>query len=319
MAEDVSAAVTPAPYIVGARWRIISQLGEGTFGVVYAGVHIETGEEVAVKIEDKMTANTILKFESMCYKQLGLNEGVIGFPRALWSGWCSDGRVLVMDRLGDNLEKCLRVCGGRFSLRTVLQIADQALRRLEHIHERSLLHRDIKPENFLLGRPGGDAASVIHLVDFGLARQYRDLRTHCHIMYREGKHLTGTPRYASINAHLGIEQSRRDDLESLGYMLVYFLKGRLPWQGLTAETRKHKYQRIMERKLATPVRLLCEGLPPEFVEYFEYCRALRFADKPRYRYLRALFSQIALHEDIAYDGVFDWITSPGTEACAHTA
>lgn len=314
MTEDVS-GVTTVSYIIGGRWRLVSQLGEGSFGVVYGGIHIETGEEVAVKIEGKKIANPMLKFETECYKQLRLTEGDVGFPRTLWSGWCSDGRVLVMERLGNDLEKYVRLCGGRFSLHTVLQIADQAIRRLEYIHERSLLHRDIKPENFLLGQ--GAHASIIHLVDFGLAKQYRDPRTHCHIMYREGKRLTGTPRYASINAHLGIEQSRRDDLESLGYMLVYFLKGRLPWQGLVAETRKRKYERIMERKLATAPAALCAGLPGEFIEYFEYCRALRFADKPSYRHLRALFWQVAQHEGIAYDGVFDWSGVPESDVCAH--
>lgn len=300
-----------APYIIGGRWRIVSRLGEGSFGVVYAGLHMETGEEVAVKIEGKEIANPMLNFETACYKQLRLSGKVMGFPRNLWSGWCSDGRVLVMERLGDDLEKCLQHCGGRFSLGTVLQIADQVLRRIEYMHECSLLHRDIKPENFLLGSPLEGRAGVIHLIDFGLAKQYRDNRTHCHIMYREGKRLTGTPRYASVNTHLGIEASRRDDLESLGYMLVYFLQGRLLWQGLgrATDTRKRKYERIMEMKLATAPAALCVGLPPEFIQYFEYCRALRFADKPSYRHLRALFWQVARRERIVYDGVFDWTTS----------
>jgi casein kinase 1 len=284
-------------YIVGGRWRLVSYLGEGSFGVVYAGVHIETGEEVAVKIEGMKVENAMLKFETACYKKLGLTERIVGFPRALWAGWCSDGRTLVMGRLGDDLDKCFTLCENRFSIGTVLQIADQAVRRLEYMHGCSMLHRDIKPGNFLLGLESNRA--VIHLIDFGLAKRYRDERTHCHILYREGKRLTGTPRYASINSHLGIEQSRRDDLESLGYMLVYFLKGRLPWQG----------GRVMERKLTTSPAALCAGLPPEFVYYFEYCRELRFADKPDYKYLRALFWQIARRERLAYDGIFDWTES----------
>lgn len=310
------AEVTTAPYIVGGRWRLVSRLGEGSFGVVYSGVHVETGEEVAVKIEGSAVANSMLKFETACYKRLRITERVVGFPRALWSGWCSDGRTLVMERLGDDLEKCFQRCGGRFSLGTVLQIADQMLRRIEYMHERSLLHRDIKPENFLMGSSLYGKGSVIHLIDFGLAKQYRDERTHCHIMYREGRHLTGTPRYASVNAHLGIEPSRRDDLESLGYMLIYFLQGGLPWQGLgkVTDTRKRKYERIMERKLTTASAVLCADLPEEFVQYFDYCRALRFADKPDYRHLRALFWQIARREGITYDGVFDWIAATEVSA-----
>lgn len=183
-------------------------------------------------------------------------------------------------------------------------IADQILLRIEYIHSKSFIHRDIKPDNFLIGR--GRRSNVIYVIDFGLAKRYRDPKTHVHIMYRENKHLTGTPRYASINNHLGIEQSRRDDLESLGYVFMYFLRGSLPWQGLRANTKKQKYQKIMEKKMATPIDLLCKGFPDEFRIYFEYCRALRFADKPDYSYLRRLFKDLALRNDIDYDGNFDW-------------
>ncbi len=144
----------------------------------------------------------------------------------------------------------------------------------------------------------GRRSNVVYIIDFGLAKRYRDPKTHVHIMYRENKHLTGTPRYASINNHLGIEQSRRDDLESLGYVFMYFLRGSLPWQGLRANTKKQKYQKIMEKKMATPIDLLCKGFPDEFRIYFEYCRALRFADKPDYSYLRRLFKDLALRNEV---------------------
>jgi serine/threonine protein kinase len=157
---------------------------------------------------------------------------------------------------------------------------------------------------------------VVYIIDFGLAKRYRDPKTHVHIMYRENKHLTGTPRYASINNHLGIEQSRRDDLESLGYVFMYFLRGSLPWQGLRANTKKQKYQKIMEKKMATPIDLLCKGFPDEFRVYFEYCRALRFADKPDYSYLRRLFKDLALRNEIEYDGNFDWRSSTDVAAGA---
>lgn len=147
---------------------------------------------------------------------------------------------------------------------------------------------------------------IIYIIDFGLAKRYRDPKTHVHIMYRENKHLTGTPRYASVNNHLGVEQSRRDDLESLGYVFMYFLRGSLPWQGLRANTKKQKYQRILEKKMATPINTLCKGYPDEFRIYFEYCRALRFADKPDYAYLRRLIHDVADRNSIEYDGFFDW-------------
>lgn len=212
-----------------------------------------------------------------------------------------------MDLLGYSLEDLFNRCGRRFSLKTVLMIADQVLLRLEYIHSKSFIHRDIKPDNFLIGL--ARRSNIVYFIDFGLAKRYRDPKTHVHIMYRENKHLTGTPRYASINNHLGIEQSRRDDLESLGYVFMYFLRGSLPWQGLRANTKKQKYQKIMEKKMATPVDLLCKGFPDEFRIYFEYCRALRFADKPDYSYLRRLFKDLALRNEIEYDGNFDWRTS----------
>ncbi len=141
---------------------------------------------------------------------------------------------------------------------------------MEFVHSRSFIHRDIKPDNFLMGL--GKKANQVHIIDFGLAKKYRDPKSHLHIPYRENKNLTGTARYASINTHLGIEQSRRDDMESLGYVLMYFLRGSLPWQGLKAATKRQKYEKISEKKMATPVEVLCKGFPLEFVTYFQYCR-----------------------------------------------
>ncbi|XP_019191877.1 PREDICTED: casein kinase 1-like protein 1 isoform X2 [Ipomoea nil] len=286
---------------VGNKYRLGRKIGSGSFGEIYLGTNIQTNEEVAIKLENVKTKHPQLLYESKLYRIL---QGGTGIPNVRWFGVEGDYNVLVMDLLGPSLEDLFNFCSRKLSLKTVLMLADQMINRVEFVHSKSFLHRDIKPDNFLMGL--GRRANQVYIIDFGLAKKYRDTSTHQHIPYRENKNLTGTARYASMNTHLGIEQSRRDDLESLGYVLMYFLRGSLPWQGLKAGTKKQKYEKISEKKVSTSIEALCRGYPTEFASYFHYCRSLRFEDKPDYAYLKRIFRDLFIREGFQFDYVFDW-------------
>lgn len=286
---------------IGGKFKLGRKIGSGSFGELYLGVNIQSGEEVGIKLEPVKTKHPQLHYESKLYMLL---QGGTGIPHLKWFGVQGDYNVMVIDLLGPSLEDLFNFCNRKFTLKSVLMLADQLLNRVEYMHSRGFLHRDIKPDNFLMGL--GRKANQVYIIDYGLAKKYRDLQTHKHIPYRENKNLTGTARYASVNTHLGVEQSRRDDLESLGYVLMYFLRGSLPWQGLKAGNKKQKYDKISEKKMLTPVEVLCKSYPSEFISYFHYCRSLRFDDKPDYSYLKRLFRDLFIREGYQFDYVFDW-------------
>ncbi|VDL19733.1 unnamed protein product [Hymenolepis diminuta] len=267
--------------IINDLYRLIRKIGCGSFGVIYLGVNQKNGEEVAVKVERNSARHRQLAYESKVYRIL---NGGIGIPRLRWCGSQYDHYFLVMDLLGPSLEDLFLFCARRFTTKTVLMLADQMLARVEFIHKRCFVHRDIKPDNFLMGI--GRHCNKLYIIDYGLAKRYCTYKGQ-HIEYRDDKNLTGTARYASINAHLGIEQSRRDDLESLGYVLMYFNRGSLPWQGLKAEA-------------------LCKGFPAEFAMYLNYCRNLHFEETPDYLYLRQLFRILFRTLGHKFDFLFDW-------------
>ena len=212
---------------------------------------------------------------------------------------------MVMELLGKSLEDLFQENGKRFTLKTVCMIADQMIERLEFIHNKHIIHRDIKPDNFVMGLSNKN--QTVYLLDFGLAKKYRSSRTLQHIKFNINKKLTGTARYASINALRGCEQSRRDDLEAIGYVLMYFLRGSLPWQGLRVDRKEDRYKKIYEKKKATSPEELCAGFPPELAEYIRYTRNLEFEQNPDYQYLRGLFKKILETKGYECDMMFDWI------------
>ncbi|EMR66753.1 putative casein kinase i protein [Eutypa lata UCREL1] len=290
--------------VVGVHYRVGKKIGEGSFGVIFEGTNLLNNQQVAIKFEPRKSDAPQLRDEYRTYKIL---VGCPGIPNVYYFGQEGLHNILVIDLLGPSLEDLFDHCNRRFSIKTVVMVAKQMLSRVQTIHEKNLIYRDIKPDNFLIGRPGTKAANVIHVVDFGMAKQYRDPKSKQHIPYRERKSLSGTARYMSINTHLGREQSRRDDLEALGHVFMYFLRGGLPWQGLKAATNKQKYEKIGEKKQTTQIKDLCEGFPEEFSKYLTYVRNLGFEDTPDYDYLRELFTQALKNTGEVEDGEYDWM------------
>ena len=284
-------------YKLNARQK----LGSGAFGEIYLGMNIKLNQEVAIKLESTKSKSPQLFYESKLYMAL---RGGVGIPNLYWCGPQGNYNILIMDLLGPSLEKLFNYCNRKFTLKTTLMLADQMISRLEFIHLRDFLHRDVKPDNFLIGT--GKNKNLVYAIDFGLAKKYRDSKTGLHIPYREGKSLTGTARYASVNTHRGIEQARRDDVESVGYIMVYFLKGNLPWQGLKAKNMKEKYEKIKEKKINTELSELCLGFPQEIAKFIQYTREIGFEDKPDYSYLHKLIKTMADNDKITFDYEWDW-------------
>ncbi|KAH0786735.1 casein kinase I [Histomonas meleagridis] len=287
--------------LVGAKYRLKKRIGFGSFGEIYSGENITTHEEVAIKLESKNTKPQQLGIEAKIYTILA---GGVGIPSIKWYGTEGDYNVLVMELLGTSLEDLFIQCRRKFSLKTVLMIADQMLARIQYFHQKGLIHRDIKPDNFMIGL--NNKSNEIFIIDYGLSKKFRDPRTHQHIPYKEGKSLTGTARYSSINTHMGIEQSRRDDLESVAYVLIYLLKGILPWQGIRPEDKKQRFEMIMEKKLSVPIDVLCSDLPSEFVVFLSEVKKLDFQEEPNYNSYRQMFRLLFIREGFTYDYQYDW-------------
>ena len=215
-----------------------------------------------------------------------------------------DYNILVMELLGPSLETLFQSIYKNFSLKTVCMIGIQILDRIEYVHSRKIIHRDIKPDNFVIGED--DKSHIIYILDFGLAKKYWNSSSKSHIPYIEGKRLTGTARYASINALSGCEQSRRDDLESIAYILMYFLKGRLPWQGIKVGNKDERYRKILEKKKSTSSKELCDGFPREMEIFVNYTKNLEFTEVPDYDYLRRLLKNILVKIKESIDFYYDW-------------
>ena len=283
------------------KYQIKKKLGEGAFGDVYMGTCIETNELVAIKVEPKKIVKPLLETEAFfLYSLKGL-----GIPEVLSFGRIKNYNVLVEPLLDKSLFDIFNERRKRLPLEDICLIAIQIIDRIKWVHSKNIVHRDIKPDNFLIGRKD---PNIIYLIDFGLSKKYRSSKTNKHLRFGFTGKLTGTVRFASANALRGGEQSRRDDLESIGYMLIYFMRGKLPWQGVTGEKKIERYLKIYKMKKNVSPEDLCKSLPRQMVEFMRYIKQLEFEQDPDYKYLRGLFESILKKRNESNDQlIFSWI------------
>jgi len=279
---------------------INKQLGKGGFGQIYLGRNFRENYPIAIKVEESSNRSHLhLEYEIL--KEI---QGGVGIPRIFKYKQGHNHNYLLMELLGKSLDKLFSENDKSFSYKTIFQIGYQMVERIQYVHSKGYIHRDIKPGNFVIGR--GEKSRIIYLIDFGLSKRYIDPQTEKHIPYREGKGLTGTARYVSLFTHYGIEQARRDDIESIAFNLIYFAKGKLPWQGVKTKNKKEKHKKIMESKLAYSPDILCSNLPEEFVKLLKYSRKLEFEQEPDYQSIKLMFKNYIVKNGGVMDMEFDW-------------
>ena len=281
------------------KYLCTKKLGKGSFGSIFQAKFNK--EEFALKFESRKKKYDLLQNEAAIMNYLkGPN-----IPKIKSFGFTSDYNILVMQLLGKDLDHLLnQTKNKKFSIKTVCMLGLQMINILENIHEKHILHRDIKPENFVMGL--NHFSNKVYLIDFGLAKKYRSMTTLIQYPLTVNKKFTGTARYASINALKGYEHSRRDDLESLCYIFIYFLKGKLPWQKIKAQNNEEKYKKILQKKMEISSNELCRELPQEFGLILDYVKNIKYEEKPDYKKMRDLLNNIIKNENYIIDYVYDW-------------
>ena len=285
--------------LIFRRFCLLENIGGGSFGTVFMGVNVKTQKKVAIKIEERKGEKTSLEKEAYILYYL---RGP-GLPEVITFGRTKKYNILVQTLLGKSLYDRFNDLNKKFTIKDNCMIGIQILERLEYIHSKNFIHRDVKPHNFLSGLKD---ESLIYIIDFGLAKKYRSQRGN-HVRFSVSKNITGTPRFCSANAMRGGEQSRRDDLESFCYVIIYFFKGCLPWQGLKVASRYERFELIAKMKKTTKVEKLCEGLPEEIIILCKYIKKLSFVDNPNYEYMKELLFDILKKLNLGNDNYFSWL------------
>jgi len=297
-------------HLLVGRFRRGRKIGTGSFGDVFRGYDVIAKTYVAIKQEIR-ESNTFVR-ELEVIKHLQLMDSTIGIPKLFYDGANNPVhayRFFVMELLGENLCELQKNCGGTLSTETVCKIAAEIIDRFEELHEQGIVHRDVKPQNFLIGNKMNVHDKRIYICDFGLSGRYINENGN-HIPFTTGLKPIGTARYASMRVHRGYERSRRDDFEALAYMLIYLLKGSLPWQGLQLKNRNHKWRVILAKKKETTLEELCQNCISVFKEFVVYCRAMRFNQRPKYGFWRKQFlDSLTKQWSVKYQDIrfkYDW-------------
>eukprot|EP01127_Copromyxa_protea_P000152 TRINITY_DN10147_c0_g1_i1.p1 TRINITY_DN10147_c0_g1~~TRINITY_DN10147_c0_g1_i1.p1 ORF type:complete len:426 (-),score=69.70 TRINITY_DN10147_c0_g1_i1:161-1417(-) len=308
--DDATAAIE-AKCIVSEKWVVEEKVASGGFGCIFKAHKLNDKKEVVAVKTEKKANKDYLKIESEIYN---LVSGSRGFPECIFQGQTTfrfpeseerlNCNVLVMSLLGPSLSDLFYQMEKKFSLKTVLMLGIQMIDRLQVLHSVGIVHRDIKPGNFVMGRPGSSTQHEVYLIDFGLAHQFRDSDNN-HMPYQDNVPFRGTHRYASVTSHFRVEQTRRDDMEALGYVLIYFLRGGLPWQSLQFQRNERRLV-IGNMKKKTSTAALTENLPESFGSYLDYTKGLAYDESPDYDYMRDLFTTCAEQNEIDLDYKYDW-------------
>lgn len=289
--------------VFGDVYQVEEKIGEGAFAHVYRVLNRTDNRRYAAKFEDVKSNHQELYVEHKILQRIHKEGGVVGFPHIYFYGVSENKNMVVTELLGESLDKKLKDNSKRFSLKTTLMILDQVLKRVELLHRHKIIHRDLKPSNLAVGL--GINSQTIYILDFGKAKKYMD-SNEAHIQMKTNKLPVGNLRYSSLNSDKGIEQSRRDDLETLFYIAIYFLKGKLPWQGIKATTICEKFRSVRNAKAKTTIEMLCSGFPTEMTQWLQYVRSLNFDQGPDYAYLKNLVKTMMSDNKYQMDYLYDW-------------
>ena len=294
--------------IILKKYRIIKRIGKGSFGSVFLGKNIQQNDFVAIKLESKNQTDTILERETyILYSLKGF-----GIPEVITYGQNIKYNILIQELLGKSIDKIFFEKNRKFSMKDCCMIGIQILDRLEYIHSKYIIHRDIKADNFLIGLKN---KGIIYIIDFGLAKQYKSRKTGKHVKFVINKKWSGTSRFASANTLRGVEPSRRDDLESFCYLLLYLMKGSLPWDHINEESEINEILIIYKMKQYMTPEMLFRDLPLQMAKFYKYCKSLEFEQKPNYKYLRSLLISILKNIGEQNDLHFCWIINTTLNKC----